>query len=115
MNNRVFNFKFSLPGESLRFTLLLLCFAALFSCEKENEMSRPIEEKEELFFSEKLPNIHSVIIKENNSMLASGLTAGRLYLTLIDENMKVVHQNVTNFNWLTHLYHPAPNVDVVMR
>jgi hypothetical protein len=118
MKNRVFKSAFAFLGDSLSFTLLLLSFAALFSCKKENEMSPLIEEEdeeEELFFSDKLPNINSVIIKEDNAMLADGLSAGTLFLTLIDENMKVIHYNVTNFNGLAHLYHPAPNVEVIMK
>ena len=81
------------------------------SCEKNEEIT-PIEE---ILFSDNILNINSVIIKDDSLILVDGLKYGNIYLTLIDKNMKEIHHATTKFTWLDRIYHPFPNIEVILK
>jgi hypothetical protein len=92
---------------------LFFLFIALFiGCDKEKEPSE--EEQDIVIYTNLLPDIKSVHLKMNDSILVDQ-DGGFLSFTLLDKDLNIIQQSSTNFWLAVNVYHPFPNIDVIMQ
>lgn len=90
----------------IRYGLIVCCCTSILSCE---------EEKDVLVISDEIPNINSVIVKEDSKILIDGFIGQNRYFALMDNNLNVIHKNVTNFQYGDEVYYPYPAFEIVMK
>lgn len=88
---------------------LILFASIIIGCDNESD-----EEKDTIIYTNRLPNIVSVHLRLNDSILVDQISGG-LGFSLLDQNLNIIHQNSTTLWNSVKVYHPFPNIDVIMQ